>query len=138
MPNSSPSFGVNVDFDDGLHTPCQNVPIAPAGMSRMSFTPAGRNEWNNNGYRWKDMAKGFLGRSGGEWNRRDEMFFDPSHPREMALGFSREDIEYAKLSEKKNKEVYQSMSDRQKRLLKALEGGKLFKLSKLKIEPDPR
>ena len=107
-------------------------------MSQTRFTPAGRNEWHNSGYRWKDMAKGFLGRSDGEWNRRDETFFDPAHPREMALGFSREDIEYAKLSERKNKEVYRSMNERQKRLLKALEGGKLFKLSKLKIDPSAR
>lgn len=49
---------------------------------------------------------------GGTWNNRDQMYFDPSRPREMALGFSREDIEYAKLSEKKNSEIVRNMNDR--------------------------
>jgi hypothetical protein len=66
------------------------------------------------------------------------MYFDPSHPREMSLGFSRYDIEYAKLLERKDREVVNSMTDRQKRLLGALNSGRLFKLSRLKLEKNQR
>lgn len=77
------------------------------------MVPPGRGEWNGGGYGWKNIARGFLGNmGGGTWNNQDQMYFDPSRPREMALGFSREDIEYAKLSEKKNSEIVRNMNDR--------------------------
>jgi hypothetical protein len=66
------------------------------------------------------------------------MYFDPSHPMEMSLGFSRDDIEYTKLLERKDREGVNSMTDRQKRLLGALNSGRLFKLSMLKLEKNQR
>lgn len=102
-------------------------------------TPS-RGDWNGGGYGWKNIARGFLGNvgSGGTWNRQDELYFDPTHPREMSLGFSRKDIEYAKVSEKKNSEMVRSMNNRQKRLLNSLNNGRIFKLSRLVLEKNPR
>ena len=56
----------------------------------------------------------------------------------MSLGFSREDIEYAKMSERKNAEIVRNMDTRQKRLLTALSRGRIFKLSRLIPEKNPR
>lgn len=117
--------------DDGLHTPNQDVPmILPTTMSLEHFQKQSSKDWNYGGFRWNHMSSGKIG----QWRKEDEMFFDTKHPTEMALGFSREDIEYTKLSEKKNKEIVNNMSERQKRMLKALESGKIFKLTKLKEE----
>lgn len=49
----------------------------------------------------------------------------------MALGFGREDIEYAKMSERKNAELLRNMTDKQKSMLKSLDDGEIFRLSKL-------
>jgi len=123
-------YAMGMGEDDGLHTPHQNVPMPGVGsfgaaMRTSMGPPTSRNEWTSYGF-------GRYGaRNLSEWNREDEMYFDPSRPKEMALGFSRDDVEYAKMSERKNRELLSGMSERQKRLLKALEGGKLFKLSKL-------
>lgn len=132
VPNQNPTpsrtmFGE----DDGLHTPHQDVPMMPpTTMSPEHFQRQSPKDWNCGGFRWKDMSRGRMG----QWRKEDEMFFDPEHPTEMALGFSREDIEYTKISKKKNKEIINNMSERQKRMLKALESGKIFKLTKLKEE----
>jgi hypothetical protein len=56
----------------------------------------------------------------------------------MSLGFSREDIEYAKMSERKNTEIVKNMNNRQKRLLTALQKGRIFRLSRLIPEKNPR
>lgn len=92
------------------------------------------NQRQNDGYGWRNLASGFFGVGGGTWSREQDMFFDPTHPREMSLGFSRDDIEYAKITEKRNRDVIMKMNSRQKRLLRALEHGCIFKLSKLKLE----
>lgn len=122
-------FGGDYSYDDGLHTPNQNVPMQMCGggtAGPSSFQE--RNDWNLDGYRWKDSSRMFSPGCG-SWN--EPTYFDPARPREMSLGFSREDIEYAKLSERKNREVVKNMNDRQKRLLRALEKGMLLRLSKL-------
>lgn len=140
VPNQVPSFtGFGCACDDGLHTPHQDIPMPVVGGSSRMTTPV-RGEWNGGGYGWKNIAMGFLGNMGGTgtWNRQDELYFDPSRPREMSLGFSREDIEYAKMSERKNAEIVRNMDTRQKRLLTALSKGMIFKLSRLIPEKNPR
>ena len=131
-------FSSNMGWqDDGLHTPCQDVPMVMPGRFQNTRIPTSRNEWTS--YGWKNIARAFLGGySGGEWRIEDEMFFDPTRPKEMSLGFGREDIEYAKMSERKNREIFQKMGERQKRLLSALESGKIFKLSELKLVRETR
>lgn len=133
VPKAEMPFAMGFGSDDGLHVPNQNVPMpgvgsGPLGMAMRTYSapPASGKEWSSYGF--KEMCQG----SGlGEWNRQDEAYFDPSRPKEMALGFSREDVEYAKFSEKKNHEIEKNMTERQRRLLKALEKGQLFKLSRL-------
>jgi hypothetical protein len=121
--------------DDGLHTPCQDVPMEMPGGCRSSRAPVRGDEWTS--YGWKRLASGFFGAgTGGEWRVEDQMFFDPTRPKEMSLGFTREEIEYAKMSERKNREVFQKMGNRQKRLLNMLESGRIFKLSRLKPDTD--
>jgi len=120
-------------MDDGLHTPCQDVPMPIPGNSRYARTPRNSNEWAS--YGWEKMARGFLGLPGGDsWNNPDQMFFDPNYPKEMSLGFSRADIEYKKLCDKKDREIMSKLKPRQHRLMDALNRGKIFKLSRLKIE----
>lgn len=94
--------------------------------------PASPTEWSS--YGWGNRTSRVFGGNTGRydsWNSRDETFFDPSRQREMALGFGREDIEYAKMSERKNAEILDKMTDKQKSMLKSLEDGEVFKLSRL-------
>lgn len=128
VPHQNVPFGFQQPMDDGLHTPHQDVPMGIGDVP--SREPTQRNEWTS--YGWRNVARGFLGGVDGQWRKEDELYFDPSRPREMALGMTRDDIEYAKMSERRNRETIQKMTPRQKRLLDALEHGKIFALSKLK------
>lgn len=103
------------------------------GNSGYVRTPRNSNEWSS--YSWEKMARGFLGLPGGNsWNDSNQMFFDPNYPKEMSLGFSRADIEYKKLCDKKDREIMSKLKPRQHRLMDALNSGKIFKLSRLKLE----
>lgn len=90
-------------YDDGLHTPHQDVPMV------MPRTLPGRGTWN------------------------DTAFFDPRYPNEMSLGFSRKDIQYRSECDAKDREAFRKMSVRQKRLLNAIEKQKFFRLTKLQL-----
>jgi hypothetical protein len=114
--------------DDGLHVPHQNVPMYTSG-SHVNRRPTNPNEWTS--YGWKDMSDRFLGYTGRKSSWNDEQYFDPSRPKEMSLGFSREDIEYAKLREKKEHEILANVTDKQKKMVDDVLSGKIFKLSKL-------
>lgn len=61
-----------------------------------------------------------------DWNSND-MSFDNN-------GLTMDDIQYTKMSEVESKRLRNSMTDDQKRMLSDLENGKIFKLSKLKVE----
>lgn len=119
------NFGSN-----SLQVPNQNIPMNGL-LNSFSCPPKDKSEWSS--YVFSKISNSGYSP---QWNRQDELFFDPSRPKEMSLGFSRDEIEYAKFMEKKNKELERSMSDIQKRMLKALENEKILKLSRLEEIPD--
>lgn len=115
--------------DDGLHVPHQNVPMYSSGSFQFDRKPTNPGEWSS--YGWKDMSDRFSMYTGRKSSWNDEQYFDPTRPKETALGFSRDDIEYAKMREKKDRELLNNITDSQKRMVADLLSGKIFKLSKL-------
>ena len=68
---------------------------------------------------------------GNDWNDREIYDFNPVKPKEMSVGLSKDDIEYAELSKRENEKLENNMGDLQKELLKKLEDGSLMKKSEL-------
>ena len=117
--------------DDGLHVPHQDVPMYSSMSNHMDRMPTNSNEWSS--YGWKDMSDKFsMGTGRGSWH--DEQYFDPCRPKESSLGFSRADMEYAIMSERKNAEIMNNITDNQRKMVNDLLSGKIFKLSKLEEE----
>ena len=115
---------------DNLHVPQSGSSILrPPGLDYSIAPPTNNKEWASFG--WQKIAQGFLG-SNKQWNTEDIYFIDPTHPKESSLGFSRKDIEYTKLCEKKDKEIFRNLHPRQKRLINAINRQQFFRLSKIK------
>jgi hypothetical protein len=96
----------------------------PAGISFGGPSPG---EWS--GYRWGKITTG----GGRSWN--NQVPFDINHPGESSMGFGPDDIRFQETCKKKDAELARNMTERQKRMLSALESGKFFKLSRLVEEP---
>ena len=67
----------------------------------------------------------------GELPTENTIGYSPHIFIDKTLGFSRDDIEYAKMREKKDRELMNNITDSQKRMVADLLSGKIFKLSKL-------
>ena len=158
VPRSKPFSIEDFQESQSLEVPCQNqVPMGCEGIMSMMpeynsdifQCPDGTLISKSTGKILRDNTKSMdfpgekmrmmdTGSISKEWNDEEITDLDMSHQREREAGLSREDIEYAKISEIESRNLEANMTDFQKKLLADLESGNILQKSKLVPESRQR